>query len=218
MLMPDYRNRITPGARFTPPARHPQAQPRVEIPQSLRETAAQPVLREEPGPEAQGTQPPSLKWTHSVSTDPLGAYGGNWLTKFVRTTAVMALEDWGVPHDAPLTETVKLVLTELVTNAVKASLDPATVTETKPEGFPLMTGDDGHVASIIAGLSTDGRSILISVWDEAPGDPEPVDADLDDENGRGLMIIDALCEAHGWCPAKGHGKYVWALINAEAGL
>jgi hypothetical protein len=43
--------------------------------------------------------------------------------------------------------------------------------------------------------------------------PEPGLPGLDDESGRGLMLVDALAERWGWdLPASGRGKVVWALV------
>jgi len=43
---------------------------------------------------------------------------------------------------------------------------------------------------------------------------QPVQPNLADEGGRGLMLVDALTERWGWnLPPSGRGKVVWALIE-----
>jgi hypothetical protein len=54
----------------------------------------------------------------------------------------------------------------------------------------------------------------VEVQDENFRPPEPNQAGLDDESGRGLMLVDALTERWGWdLPANGRGKIVWALLE-----
>jgi hypothetical protein len=56
--------------------------------------------------------------------------------------------------------------------------------------------------------------VLVEVWDENSRLPEPAWPDLDDESGRGLMLVDALAARWGWdLPNSGRGKIVWALVE-----
>jgi anti-sigma regulatory factor (Ser/Thr protein kinase) len=110
--------------------------------------------------------------------------------------------EWGL---GDLADTIELVVSELVTNAVQASVDD--------EGRPRYTDEHG-LACIHLRLSTDGVAALIEVWDENFGLPAPDQANLDDESGRGLMLVDALAERWGWdLPPSGRGKVVWALVE-----
>ena len=112
--------------------------------------------------------------------------------------------EWGL-HD--LADVVELVVSELVTNAVQASLDQ--------NGRPRYTDDHG-AACIHLRLATNGLAILVEVWDENFKLPAPTRARLDDESGRGLMLVDALTEQWGWdLSPSGRGKIVWALIRLE---
>ena len=96
-------------------------------------------------------------------------------------------------------------MSELVTNAVHASVDH--------EGRPRYSADHG-LACVHLRLSTDGLAALIEVWDENAVLPDPGLPDLDDESGRGLMLVDALAERWGCdLPASGRGKVVWALAE-----
>jgi anti-sigma regulatory factor (Ser/Thr protein kinase) len=113
--------------------------------------------------------------------------------------------EWGL---GDLADTIELVVSELVTNAVKASMDH--------NERPRFTNEHG-LACIHLRLSTDDRAALIEVWDENFKLPESVKPALDDESGRGLMLVDALAARWGWdLPASGRGKIVWALVGAEA--
>jgi anti-sigma regulatory factor (Ser/Thr protein kinase) len=111
--------------------------------------------------------------------------------------------EWGLHN---LADTIELVVSELVTNAVKASMDQ--------DQRPHYTDEHG-LACIHLRLSTDRQAALVEVWDENFKLPEPNQPDLDDESGRGLMLVEFLAERWGWdLPATGRGKIVWALVES----
>jgi anti-sigma regulatory factor (Ser/Thr protein kinase) len=111
--------------------------------------------------------------------------------------------EWGL-HD--LADTIELIVSELVTNAVKASMDQ--------DRRPFYTEEHG-LACIHLRLSADRQAALVEVWDENFTLPEPSQPDLDDESGRGLMLVDALAGRWGWdLAATGRGKIVWALVES----
>jgi hypothetical protein len=72
----------------------------------------------------------------------------------------------------------------------------------------------GRVLVIRLCLVTDGETLAIECWDQAPGIPVLRAASGLAETGRGLAIIDALTGgAWGWLPAIGRAdKCVWADI------
>lgn len=110
--------------------------------------------------------------------------------------------EWGLGE---LADTVELVVSELVTNAVQASVDR--------DGRPRYTPDSG-LACVHLRLSTDGLAALIEVWDESARPPTPIQPGLTEEGGRGLMLVDSLTERWGWnLPQSGRGKVVWALVG-----
>lgn len=110
--------------------------------------------------------------------------------------------EWGLGE---LAGTIELVVSELVTNAVLASLDH--------DGRPRCSADTG-LACVHLRLSTDGLAALVEVWDGNARPPEPAEPSLADESGRGLMLVDALAERWGWeLPSSGRGKIVWALVG-----
>jgi two-component sensor histidine kinase len=107
-------------------------------------------------------------------------------------------------HD--LADTIELVVSELVTNAVKASTDQ--------NQRPQYTDEHG-LACIHLRLSTDRQAALVEVWDENFTLPAPKHPDLDDESGRGLMLVEALAERWGgtWPPLAGEDR-----VGADRGV
>lgn len=94
---------------------------------------------------------------------------------------------------APLLDDALLVVSELVTNAVKHGDGEITLR--------LWPGPD---------------LVRIEVTDESPRYPEPVESDLDDEAGRGLQIVGALASSWGATPAStSWGKTVWVELAAS---
>jgi anti-sigma regulatory factor (Ser/Thr protein kinase) len=98
------------------------------------------------------------------------------------------LSAWGIAH---MIDEAQLVMSELLTNAVKASAEFTTI----------------QIRLAVLG----GTSLLIEVQDCNPEPPVLKDAAGDNEGGRGLMIVDALCERWGYHPAHG-SKAVWAEL------
>lgn len=92
------------------------------------------------------------------------------------------------PPDA-LCDDLELVVSELVTNAVRA-------------GSPSVT-----VAVVV-----DGDRIMLRVSDEAGGWPEPRDADVYDTGGRGLPLVSAISSSWG-VRMSTDGKVVWAELR-----
>ena len=106
---------------------------------------------------------------------------------------------------AEVTEVAEFVASELVTNAVRASAGPG--------GQPVYAG--GRMPVIRLRLFSDGVLLLIEVWDQAPGIPQPRNPDIDAESGRGLLLVDQLTGSRwGWRPVTdGPGKCVWAELG-----
>ena len=115
----------------------------------------------------------------------------------VRSTLAM----WEMSH---LSDTVEIIVNELVANAVNASTDG--------QGRPLYR--DGRILVIWVRLSSDNARLRAEVWDQAPGAPALRDADANAESGRGLAMVTALSDEWNWYPSRGQpGKCIWADIS-----
>ncbi|MGH3159022.1 MAG: ATP-binding protein [Streptosporangiaceae bacterium] len=116
---------------------------------------------------------------------------------FVRAT----LSGW---HLESLTEGAELMASELTSNAVAASTDGS--------GCPVYI--NGRMSVVRVRLVSDGTArVVLEVWDQAPGIPAVRDVAEYEENGRGLVLVDAIADRWGWCPATGPGKVVWAEMS-----
>ena len=106
------------------------------------------------------------------------------------------LREWGLTK---LSERVELLVSELTTNAVKASQSPDWI-------FPIRLW-----------LRSDGARVLILVWDINPHPPMRVEAGGEAEGGRGLLLAEMLSDKWDWYPHRElGGKVVWSLVAAES--
>jgi hypothetical protein len=107
------------------------------------------------------------------------------------------LREWGLDRLADDTE---LLVSELTTNALQASAPIAD-------------------AAIGLWLASDCQRAVILVWDPSPQPLAPANPGQDAEDGRGLLLVQALSLQWGWYfPAStspgGHaGKVVWAIVG-----
>lgn len=110
-----------------------------------------------------------------------------------RLHARHVLWEWGLTR---LGESAELLVSELITNAVKASR-------------AVMQG-----SSVRLWLVSDLARILILVWDASPQPPVRINTSGEAENGRGLILVEAISEQWGWYVRDGSaGKFVWAIIR-----
>ncbi|MFD5239014.1 ATP-binding protein [Streptomyces tendae] len=87
-----------------------------------------------------------------------------------RTYVVGTLAEWGLPGDAELSETVRLIISELATNAVQHTFGQS----------PTFTVD--------LVLDHDER-LRLGVTDSHPRFPKRLPAAVQQDNGRGMVII-----------------------------
>jgi anti-sigma regulatory factor (Ser/Thr protein kinase) len=114
-----------------------------------------------------------------------------------RQHATSVLREWRV---TALADTVELLVSEIITNAVRASADIA------------RQRDEAHVVWLRCWLISDGRNVLIQVWDDDHRHPVCQRAGLDAETGRGLLLIESLSLRWGCYPLDAQGgKVVWAV-------
>lgn len=120
----------------------------------------------------------------------------------LRHSVVAALRRWHVPDET--LETVELLTSELVTNAVEHS---------RPSAADLSgEGEGERDATVWARVRICGSAVVLEVWDGDPTPPLPREAELQDERGRGLLLLDALAERCGYYWPSVGGKVVWAEV------
>ena len=94
------------------------------------------------------------------------------------------------PAAAARLDDAKLLVSELVTNAVARALSPV---ELRVIEF--------------------ARAVRVEVHDLSFHPPEPVNASADAESGRGLTIVDRLADRWGTTRKTHDGKAVWFELN-----
>jgi anti-sigma regulatory factor (Ser/Thr protein kinase) len=126
-------------------------------------------------------------WSHSLqlSAEPASAY-------FAREFVSSQLLNAGLPH---LVDDLRLVVSELVTNAISHARTPLTVV-----------------------LERAGPSVKLTVRDCSPSLPLLEAAGSMAGGGRGLGIVDVLSRDWGVTNYLGESKSVWASFAAANGV
>ena len=93
-----------------------------------------------------------------------------------------------------LVDDVTLLAAELTTNAVLHGTGPIALT-----------------------VWTDGDLVRLEVEDGAAAMPSRLDAQADQERGRGLEIVEGLADQWGAARLEGNGKVVWAELRGDGG-
>jgi Histidine kinase-like ATPase domain len=150
-----------------------------------------------PGPHSPSVTVPDLmrvpvapyaaQWPYQSFLE-LGALPG--AVPCARLHARHVLWEWGL---AAFCDSAELVLSELATNAVQASRAM-------------------RDAAIRVWLVSDRAQIVVFVWDASPRPPARADLGEDAENGRGLLLVEAVSESWGHFPGGAAGKVVWAVV------
>lgn len=100
----------------------------------------------------------------------------------------------GIEADEPLAETLILLVSELVTNAV------------------VHTGCPAVLRLSLPGAEAEVSTVRLEVADGSDRAPVPRCAEGDDTNGRGLALVDGLADRWGWT-AEGTGKRIWCELD-----
>jgi anti-sigma regulatory factor (Ser/Thr protein kinase) len=126
-------------------------------------------------------------WSHSVELRAVPASASQ-----AREFVCLHLLSNGLPH---LQDDLRLVVSELVTNAITHAQTPFTVV-----------------------LERAGPSVTLTVQDLSPLVPVMGAADTMDGGGRGLVIIDVVSSEWGVTSRPGGPKSVWAAFAVEDGV
>ncbi|WP_235033017.1 ATP-binding protein [Streptomyces sp. WAC05374] len=113
---------------------------------------------------------------------------------FVRTTLI----SWSLPSLVP---DMTLVVSELVTNAVRHALVPPA----PPLEHPVWLGLFRYPGVVVCAVS-----------DPSSTPPCPRDAGDAEQSGRGLALVGALSQSWSWEQAPLQGKTVWATLALPA--
>lgn len=101
---------------------------------------------------------------------------------------------WARGRDEGLVFALELVVSELVTNAIRHGVGPITLT-----------------------LSDASHGIRVAVHDLGVRGPEARHPDARTAGGRGLGVVERLCSDWGVDRSRaGQGKTVWAVVGAPA--
>ena len=111
------------------------------------------------------------------------------------------LMEWNLEQHSELAQ---LIISELITNSV-TSVRALRWAELPPVRLWVLA---------------DASRVNLLVWDALPGAPQPRAAGHDEENGRGLFLVQELSAAWGsylppqaYHPAYAGGKVTWAIIG-----
>jgi len=128
-----------------------------------------------------------------------------------RLHARLVLTEWG---QAQAGDSVELIVSELMTNALRACTDPVAG---RP-GYDV----EGRQLPLGLRLASDRRQVLVEIWDGNMAPPVPGQTSLDGETGRGLLMVEAVSsrwgyyyparQTRGTAPDERAAKVVWALI------
>lgn len=100
-------------------------------------------------------------------------------------------------------ENAELLVSELVTNAYQAAGVPPGAPYSERAAAPVITLSLRHFPAVL----------LAEVIDTAPAMPHIADAGTDDENGRGLLLTEALSTQWGYFPVPPDRKCVYCILR-----
>ena len=136
----------------------------------------------------------------SLAALPLSPRPGS--VKVARDFATSVLRTWGL---ADLLPDVSLVVSELVTNAVRHGLGVLT--------DPVPSPSPDSPTPIRLSMLRQGSRLRCEVIDPSDVMPVRLEPDEDAEIGRGLYLVAALSREWGATLLAGGGKCVWAILH-----
>ncbi|MEU2064132.1 ATP-binding protein [Streptomyces sp. NPDC013455] len=134
---------------------------------------------------------PGTELVQRLSATPRGA-------RLARRLTGSTLATWGYPHDGDLSHTARLIVAELAANAVTHGRVP------------------GRDFELRLSLLRERDTLRIEVSDARGDRPlRFLDGGLEDENGRGLVIVQVLAKLWG-VTERDVGKTVWVELGLTA--
>src|SRR5450631_3982208 len=130
-----------------------------------------------------------------------------------RGFAVATLRHWGA---ADRCEDIAVVVSELLTNALRHAVPRAVGTQPRAEGTQPRSAGTRPRWPIRLGLLQCGPCVLCAVADPSESAPAQAKPGELAETGRGLEVIGALSDSWGYITASDMGKIVWATFSTEA--
>jgi anti-sigma regulatory factor (Ser/Thr protein kinase) len=122
-----------------------------------------------------------------------------------RLHARLVTDEWRLQD---LADTVELIVSELVTNAVQASQEL--------QGSHWQGRWTPGTPPVRLWLQFDRARVLVQVWDGNDRMPHKEVPGQDEENGRGLLIVEALCGKSGaYRLEEAGGKVVWGEVGGS---
>ncbi|MFE3636878.1 ATP-binding protein [Streptomyces sp. NPDC059168] len=138
-----------------------------------------------------------------------------------RRWARSRLSGLGIGADEPLAETLVLLVSELVTNAVVHTGRPAVLRLSLPGKAPgagagpapaAAGPGSGPADATGAAAPVASATVRLEVADTSSRAPVPRCAGGDATGGRGLALVDCLADRWGWHP-EGSGKSIWCELD-----
>ena len=103
----------------------------------------------------------------------------------------------GMDDDEPVAQTLILLISELVTNAV------------------VHTGCPAVLRMLFGSGAAEAGTVRVEVADKSDLPPAPRHARCSETGGRGLELVDGLADRWGWHP-EGAGKHIWYEVDCRA--
>ncbi|GHF57891.1 ATP-binding protein [Streptomyces mashuensis] len=133
-----------------------------------------------------------------------------------RRWARSRLTGTGIGADEPLVETLLLLVSELVTNAVVHTGGPAVLRMLFPGGGgAAAAGVTAGCRGVRGGSAL--RTVRVEVADVSARPPRPRCAARGDTGGRGLELVEGLADRWGW-HREGAGKRIWCEVDGGVSL
>lgn len=129
-----------------------------------------------------------------------------------RRWARSRLAGLGIAADEPLAETLILLVSELVTNAVVHTGHAAVLRLSLPAEATEEVVRSGQAERSGQAPEPAAATVRVEVADSSSRAPVPRCAGGDATGGRGLALVDCLADRWGWSP-EGAGKSIWCELD-----